>query len=90
VSLVGGSQPTCDSCLKQTMAVFETETSDRKSALFSDYVGAAMQVNVNCGPGFVNSSLAPAASGASPSTSGLGPSNVGLFALFVLVASWLL
>jgi hypothetical protein len=87
VSLVGGSQPTCDSCLKQTMAVFEADTSDRKSALFSDYVGAAMQVNVNCGPGFVNASLAPAASGASLS---LGPSNVGVIALFVLVASWLL
>jgi hypothetical protein len=38
ISLVGGSQPTCDSCLKQTMAVFEADTSDRKSALFSDYV----------------------------------------------------
>jgi hypothetical protein len=73
------------------MGIFEVDTSDRKSALFSDYVGAAMQVNVNCGPGFVNSSLAPAASGASPSLSfGPNPSNVGVVALFVLVASWLL
>lgn len=91
ISLVGGSQPTCDTCLKETMQIFEADTSDRKSALFSDYVGAAMQVNVNCGPGFVNSSLAPAASGASPSfSSGPNPSNVGVIALFVLVASWLL
>jgi hypothetical protein len=30
ISLVGGSQPTCTSCLKQTMNVFEAATSDRK------------------------------------------------------------
>jgi hypothetical protein len=87
-TLVGGSQPTCDVCLKQTMAVFEAATSDRSSALATDYVSAAMQVNVNCGPGFVNSSIAAAV------TSGSQPSqpfsNVGLFALVVLVASWLL
>jgi hypothetical protein len=87
-TLVGGSQPTCNTCLKQTMDVFEAATSDRKSALATDYVSAAMQVNVNCGPGFVNASLATAvSSGAQPSQPF---SNVGLFALVVLVASWLL
>jgi len=87
-TLVGGSQPTCDACLKNTMAVFEAASSDRSSALASDYVSAAMQVNINCGPGFVNQSLAAAVvSGAQPP----GPiSNVGLFAFVVLVASWLL
>jgi hypothetical protein len=88
-TLVGGSQPTCSLCLKQTMAVFEAATSDRNSALAFDYVSAAMQVNVNCGPSFVNSSLAAAAviSGAEASQPF---SNVGIFTLVVLVASWLL
>jgi hypothetical protein len=87
-TLVGGSQPTCDACLKETMAVFEAATSDRSSALASDYVSAAMQVNVNCGPGFVNASLAAAVSSGAPPSQPL--SNAGLFALVVLVASWLL
>jgi hypothetical protein len=87
-SLVGGSQPSCTSCLKETMNIFEAATSDRDSALAFDYVAAAMQVNVNCGPSFVNSSLAAAvASGAQVSQP---LSNVGIFALVVLVASWLL
>ncbi|PMD20367.1 hypothetical protein NA56DRAFT_573885 [Hyaloscypha hepaticicola] len=87
ISLVGGSQPTCTSCLKETMNVFEAATSDRSSALASDYVSAAMQVNVNCGPSFVNSSLAAATSGAQISQP---LSNAGIFALVFLVASWLL
>ncbi|KAG9234830.1 hypothetical protein BJ875DRAFT_440898 [Amylocarpus encephaloides] len=67
ISLPGGSQPTCNSCLQSTMAVYEASTSDRNSALASGYVNAAMQVNVNCGPNYVNASLAAAAvSGASP------------------------
>jgi hypothetical protein len=90
VSLPGGSQPTCDTCLKNTMAVFEAASSDRSSALASDYVNAAMQVNVQCGPGFVNQSLAAAVfSGASiPLPFAYG--NSGLVAVVVLVASWLL
>jgi hypothetical protein len=87
-TLVGGSQPTCSTCLKQTMAVFEAATSDRSSALAFDYVSAAMQVNVNCGPSFVNSSLAAAATSGAQVSQPL--SNVGIFALVVLVASWLL
>lgn len=87
-SLVGGSQPTCDSCLKNTMDIFEAETSDRSSALASVYSAAASQVNVNCGPGYVNASLAAAAvSSAAP---GSGPSHAGLFTLALVVAAWLL
>jgi len=88
ISLVGGSQPTCDSCLRNTMSVFEAASSDRSSALASDYVSAAMQVNVNCGPNFVNQSLAaPVVSG---SQSSLPGPSMGLFALVLLVANWLL
>jgi hypothetical protein len=60
VSLPGGSAPTCDACLANTMAVFEKATSDRSSPLVSDYPLAAQQINVHCGPGFVNTSLAAA------------------------------
>ncbi|PMD34223.1 hypothetical protein L207DRAFT_547509 [Hyaloscypha variabilis F] len=87
-SLVGGSQPTCSSCLQLTMNVFEAATSNRDSALAFDYVSAAMQVNVNCGPSFVNSSLATAVVSGAQVSQPL--SNIGIFGLVVLVASWLL
>lgn len=89
ISLVGGSQPTCDTCLKNTMAIFEAATADRSSALASDYVSAATQVNVNCGPTFVNASLAAAAV-SSASTRATHPGNMGLFTLVLVLASWLL
>jgi len=71
------------------MAVFETASSDRSSALASDYVGAATQVNVQCGPGFVNQSLAAAKSNAVSSEVPSIP-GVGVIALAVLVGSWFL
>lgn len=88
-TLVGGSQPNCNTCLRSTMNVFEAATSDRSSALASVYASAASQVNVNCGPSFVNASLAAAVvtSGSAPLA---GPSHVGLLTLVLLLASWLL
>lgn len=91
ISLPGGSQPTCDSCLKNTMAVFESASSDRTSALAYDYVAAAQQINVQCGPGFVNQSLAPATQNLGARGSGVPDvGSVGVLALAVLVGSWLL
>jgi hypothetical protein len=71
------------------MAVFEAASGDRSSALASTYVNAAMQVNVNCGPGFVNQSLAAAISNASHQS--MSPiSSPGLLALMILLVGWLL
>ncbi|KAH8595739.1 hypothetical protein B0O99DRAFT_511562 [Bisporella sp. PMI_857] len=92
-TLPGGRQPTCNSCLKSTMAIFSAATSDRSSSIANTYVAAAQQINIQCGPGFVNASLAAAVqSGASSYTvpSGLASSNIGLIALVMLVGSWLL
>ncbi|KAG0646834.1 hypothetical protein D0Z07_6404 [Hyphodiscus hymeniophilus] len=88
ISLPGGSQPTCDACLKNTMAVFEAASSDRSSALTSDYVSAAMQVNVQCGPNFVNQSLAAAVVSGGRMES-VSP-GVGILALAMLIGSWLM
>jgi len=89
ISLPGGSLPTCNSCLQSTMAVFEAASADRASALASNYVNAAMQVNVNCGPNFVNASLAAPLAAGAPSLT-LPSSNAGLLALVLVVVSWLL
>jgi hypothetical protein len=72
------------------MAVFESESADRKGVLAGNYVSAATQVNLQCGPSFVNQSLAPEIkSGAVASPVGMS-SNLGVLALAVLVGSWLL
>ena len=89
-SLPGGSQPTCGPCLQNTMKVFDAATSDRSSAISGDYLGAAMQINERCGPGFVNASLAAAVPSAGASFQHGGYDvGMGALALAVLVGSWL-
>ena len=96
-SLPGGSQPTCDACLKNTMAVFEAASGDRAGVLAGDYSGAAALVNVQCGPGFVNQSLAAAVTGGAGGRLGMGMGMgestgpaMGAMALALLVGSWLM
>lgn len=55
-----GSEPSCNWCLKQTMAVFRSAASDRKKPIANTYLSAAQQVDTICGPAFVNDTL-PAA-----------------------------
>ncbi|PQE32672.1 C6 transcription factor protein [Rutstroemia sp. NJR-2017a WRK4] len=91
-SLPGGSQPTCNTCLKNTMQVYEAASADRTSAIAGTYVDAATQVNVQCGPGFVNQSLAAAAvTGAAGRgvVVGLGGQGVLLMVLWTMVMGWL-
>lgn len=73
------------------MAVFEAASADRTQALASTYVSAASQVNVNCGPGFVNASLAEAVNSAGVSNLHTHPAgSMGLVALVVVLITWLL
>ncbi|KAL3419571.1 hypothetical protein PVAG01_08069 [Phlyctema vagabunda] len=87
VSLPGGSQPTCDMCLRNTMEIFAAASSNRTNAIASTYASAAQIINVGCGPGFVNATLpAPAVTG---SASSLAFPNTALLALVLVVGSWL-
>jgi len=70
------------------MAVFDAATANRKSAIASDYVAAATQVNVQCGPNFVNATLAAAVASGSSGT--LVPGHMGILALGILVLGWIL
>jgi hypothetical protein len=58
VSLQGSAVPSCNSCLQQTMNVFQAATANRKQYLANTYVSAASQINLICGPNFVNETLA--------------------------------
>jgi hypothetical protein len=64
VSLPGGSRPDCTTCLKNTMAIFANFVSDSQ-ALKGTYVGAAEQVQMNCGPSFAEASVQVTGAGGS-------------------------
>ncbi|KAF9872935.1 C6 transcription factor [Colletotrichum karsti] len=57
MTLPGSANPTCGSCLKRTMEIYQTFTANRRLAISSTYVDAAKQVNTICGPEYVNDTL---------------------------------
>ncbi|KXL42356.1 MAG: hypothetical protein FE78DRAFT_82752 [Acidomyces sp. 'richmondensis'] len=70
VELPAGTQPTCDKCLQNTMTIFATAAGNSSLPLSKDYTSAAQTVDSECGPAFVESSIAhtsPAATLACPS-----------------------
>ncbi|CAP68576.1 uncharacterized protein PODANS_7_5470 [Podospora anserina S mat+] len=60
-SLPGSSVTTCDECTRQTMNIYQASTADRRQQISLTYEGAAKQINLVCGPGFVQETLAPEA-----------------------------
>ena len=51
------SLPTCNDCLKNTMGLFADAASNKTQPLNLDYVTAAGQIDRDCGPGFVNTTI---------------------------------
>jgi len=92
-SLPAATQPTCNKCLQDTMGVFAAATGERKrdglgNALVNTYVAAAEQVNIKCGPQFVNASLAAPVEGLGISNFATPYSNTGILALGLVMLSW--
>ncbi|KAF2756354.1 hypothetical protein EJ05DRAFT_501859 [Pseudovirgaria hyperparasitica] len=84
-NMPGGSRPTCNSCLTDTMAVFDVAAANETQPLSKTYVAAAGQINLGCGPSFVNATIAQL-SGAQPIVGGSAPLlalAVTLLALFI-------
>ncbi|KAK0646292.1 hypothetical protein B0T16DRAFT_158507 [Cercophora newfieldiana] len=74
ISLPGSAIPTCSSCLQQTMNVFQAATANRKQYLASNYKSAAQQINLMCGPSFVEEELAVEISSGAIRSHGVGSS----------------
>ena len=62
ITLPASSQPTCSQCLKQTMELYGPAARNKSQPVSLTYANAAQQVNLNCGPDFVNQSI-PGVSG---------------------------
>lgn len=56
-SLVGGSQPTCSTCLQATMNVFQAAAANSSNTVSGVYASSARLINGLCGPGFVNATI---------------------------------
>lgn len=56
-SLVGGSQPTCNKCLQETMGVFQVAAANTSNTVSGSYQSSAKLINELCGPGFVNATI---------------------------------
>ncbi|KAI0017326.1 hypothetical protein F4780DRAFT_611723 [Xylariomycetidae sp. FL0641] len=90
-SLPKSAAPSCNTCTNETMAIYQSATSDRKSDIANTYESAADQINSVCGNDFVNVTLAAAVdSGAGRSTQQTPP--MLLLASFVVMTlcRWLL
>lgn len=88
-NLPGGSVPTCDQCLQNTMAIFQKASANQGQPIRQTYASAAAQINIICGPRFTNASIPVAMSGAGM-TFGIGFGGVGTLVLAVAVALWLI
>ncbi|KAI9742820.1 MAG: hypothetical protein M1818_003549 [Claussenomyces sp. TS43310] len=90
-SLPGGTNPTCNTCLQHTMAVFQTSAANRSQPVSSLYAPAAQQINAICGPGFLNTTV-PVEAAVTSTSAVFGPYShtVGLVALVMLVFGWVL
>ncbi|KAF2789657.1 hypothetical protein K505DRAFT_252852 [Melanomma pulvis-pyrius CBS 109.77] len=73
VSLPGGARPTCNSCLQNAMAIFSSFASNSTQPISKTYNGAAQQIDLACGPTFVNKTAIPLKGAASGTTTSLVP-----------------
>lgn len=69
VQLPGGSRPACTTCLQDTMAIFAQSAGNLSSPLHEDYASAAEQVQMSCGPSFVQTSVQLSSSSSAPTIS---------------------
>ena len=73
------SRPTCDKCLQNTMAIFAGYAADSNQPLASTYTATSYQIDLGCGPTFVNTTVAVAVTGAASS------SGASIFVLLALL-----
>lgn len=58
IALPGGNQPSCTTCLRETMQIFnEAASGKNQQALIRTLPAAAQMINVGCGPGFANGTI---------------------------------
>ncbi|KAL8834214.1 MAG: hypothetical protein Q9170_003871 [Blastenia crenularia] len=86
IGLPGGSQPTCSTCLRNTMTIFNQAANGKTQApLAGDYQAAAQMINVGCGPSFANQTMSSGKSAGQSSLAVPKPSMRVLLGFFVCI-----
>ncbi|KAI0013614.1 hypothetical protein F4779DRAFT_640083 [Xylariaceae sp. FL0662B] len=89
-SLPATAAPSCNSCTRETMNIYQAATADRTKYVANSYVTAAEQINSICGADFVNATLPAATVSAARPGPQAAPSLLLLSLTFMVVARWLL
>ena len=55
--LPGGSRPTCNKCIQDTMEIFAGYAAMREQPVSTTYTSTAQQIALGCGPDFVNATV---------------------------------
>jgi hypothetical protein len=53
----GAIRPTCNTCLKDTMNIFASNAQNQSQPISYTYVTAAQQIDISCGPNWVQESV---------------------------------
>jgi hypothetical protein len=56
-NLPAASRPTCDKCLQDTMAIFAGYAANKDQPVSTTYIASAQQIDLGCGPDFVNATV---------------------------------
>jgi hypothetical protein len=55
--LPAASRPTCNNCLQEIMGIFAGYAANKGQPVSTTYMSTAQQINLGCGPNFVNSTV---------------------------------
>lgn len=81
--------PACDYCTSETMKIYQSAAADRKKYIANTYVGAATQINAECGANFVNAALPDPLPDSAATSIAQAPSLLILSMLFLAVSRWM-
>ncbi|KAI1085642.1 hypothetical protein F5B20DRAFT_519166 [Whalleya microplaca] len=87
-SLPQSAVPSCDSCTRETMNIYQAAAADRTKYVANSYVAAAEKIDSACGADFVNATL-PAATEGAAGPIAQAPSLLLLSLVFMTMARWL-
>ncbi|KAI2615478.1 hypothetical protein GGR54DRAFT_291426 [Hypoxylon sp. NC1633] len=83
--------PACDYCTNETMKIYQSAAADRSKWIANTYVGAAKQIDAECGPNFVSAALPEALpDNAAASSIAQAPNLLMLSVLFMLISQWII
>lgn len=78
-----GARPTCNTCLQNAMAIFSSFAGNATQPISKTYNAAAAQIQISCGPSFVNKTATPM-KGAAPATAASLAPTITLFLMLFL------